>query len=87
MQVACNTSEAVQKQLIAADTEANEAVKAYLDDLESGAAAAGGGGGSGSGGVGISSPPFVGQADGVAPGSRQLRVSEPSLGGGGGVSM
>lgn len=48
MQVACNTSEAVQKQLVAMDTEANDAVKMSLDDFESGAApgtAAGGGGG------------------------------------------
>ena len=32
--MACNTSESVQKQLIALDSEANEAVKACLEHVE-----------------------------------------------------
>lgn len=51
-QVACNTSEAVQKQLVAMDTDANEAVKTSLEDLEAGAAVGtGGGGGTAAGGT------------------------------------
>lgn len=52
MQVACNSSEAVQKHLVAVDTEANEAVKTSLDDFESGAAALGTAAGGGGGGAG-----------------------------------
>lgn len=51
-QVACNTSEAIQKQLIALDADANEALKTCLEELEGGGASAatavGGGDGSAS---------------------------------------
>lgn len=37
IQVACNTSEAIQKQLIALDSDANDVLKACLEELEGGA--------------------------------------------------
>lgn len=83
MQVACHTSEAVQRQLVAMDTEATEAVKTSLDDFESGAAAlsgtvaAGGGGGGGAGGtVGSSASGGGGRGGGggdASGGVRQVR--------------
>ena len=85
MQVACHTSEAVQKQLIAMDTEANEAVKTSLEDFESGAAlgtaAAGGGAGAAGGTVGASSASGggggggSGSGDGTSSAVRQVSSS------------
>ena len=72
MQVACNTSEVVQKQLVALDTNATEAVKTSLDDLEGGGQGGGSiGGGGGAGSSFLSAPPG-GNADSVSCASRQV---------------